>query len=134
MAIFAIDPGHGGRDPGAIGKKSKEKDNVLKVAKKLKTLLEDYGHTVKLTRSTDKYLTLSERANKANRNGADYFISLHNNAATSKSATGFETFIYNGAIQSKTEGFQKSVHNAIAKQIGIVDRGKKRANFAVVRE
>lgn len=134
MAIFEVDPGHGAHDPGALGSRSKEKDNVLKVAKRLKTLLEGYGHTVRLTRSTDVFLSLSERANKANRNGADYFISLHNNAFASKSATGFETFIYNGGVSQKTRDFQNAVHGAIAKKINIVDRGKKTANFAVLRQ
>lgn len=134
MAKIFIDPGHGGRDPGAIGSNSRESDNVLKVAKRLKTLLESYGHTVKLSRSTDKYLTLSERARMANDWGAEYFISLHNNAAVNKSARGFETFIYNRTTNQKTKQFQNAVHDAIALQIGIRDRGMKRANFAVVRE
>lgn len=134
MATIALDPGHGGHDPGAIGSKSKEKDNVLKVALELKSLLESYGHKVILTRSTDKYLSLSERARIANNLGADYFISLHNNAAVNKSASGFETFIFNGKVDQKTIEFQKAVHDAIASKIGIRDRGKKRANFAVLRE
>ena len=133
MVKIMIDPGHGGNDPGAVGKRSKEKDNVLKVAKKLKTLLEKYGHTVKMTRSTDVFISLSQRANMANSWGADYFISLHNNAASS-SATGFETFVYNGGVSQKTKQFQNAVHDAIASKIGIRDRGKKSANFAVLRQ
>lgn len=133
MAKIMIDPGHGGSDPGAVGKKSKEKDNVLKVAKKLKALLEKYGHTVKMTRSTDVFISLSQRANMANSWGADIFISLHNNAA-SPSATGFETFVYNGGVSQKTKQFQNAVHDAIASKIGIRDRGKKSANFAVLRQ
>ena len=133
MAKIMIDPGHGGSDPGAVGSKSKEKDNVLKVAKKLKTLLEKYGHTVKMTRSTDVFISLSQRANMANSWGADYFISLHNNAASS-SATGFETFVYNGGVSQKTKQFQNAIHSAIASKIGIRDRGKKSANFAVLRQ
>lgn len=133
MAKIMIDPGHGGNDPGAVGKRSKEKDNVLKVGKKLKTLLENYGHTVKMTRSTDVFISLSQRANMANSWGADYFISLHNNAA-SPSATGFETFVYNGGVSQKTKQFQNAIHGAIASKIGIRDRGKKSANFAVLRQ
>jgi len=133
MSKIVIDAGHGGHDPGAVGKRSKEKDNVLNVAKRLKVLLESYGHTVRLSRSTDVFLTLSERARLANNWNADYFVSLHDNAATA-SATGFETFIHNGPVQSKTTGFQSAIHDAIIKEIGIRDRGKKRANFAVLRE
>lgn len=132
MAKIFIDPGHGAHDPGAVGKHSKEKDNVLKVGLRLKTLLEAAGHTVKMSRSTDVFIALSTRAQMANSWGADYFVSLHNNAATA-SATGFETFIHTHT-QSKTAGFQSAIHAAIAGKIGIRDRGKKRANYAVLRE
>lgn len=132
MAKIFIDAGHGGHDPGAVGSRSKEKDNVLKVANRLKVLLESHGHAVRMSRSTDVFLSLSERARLANVWGADYFVSLHNNAATA-SATGFETFIHDGPVQSETAGFQNAIHEAIIKGIGIRDRGKKRANFAVLR-
>lgn len=92
------------------------------------------GHTVKYSRSTDVFLSLTQRTNLANNWGADIFISLHNNAAVSKSATGFETFIYNGSVSARTVELQKNVHDTIAKDIGISDRGKKRANLAVVRQ
>ncbi|GKV70301.1 hypothetical protein NCCP2716_27990 [Sporosarcina sp. NCCP-2716] len=132
MAKIFIDPGHGAHDPGAVGKKSKEKDNVLKVGLRLKALLEAAGHTVKMSRSTDVFIPLSERARVANSWGADYFVSLHNNSAVS-SASGFETFIHTHT-QSKTAGFQAAIHKAIASKIGIHDRGRKRANYAVLRE
>lgn len=131
MAKIFIDPGHGAHDPGAVGKHSKEKDNVLKVGLRLKTLLESAGHTVKMSRSSDVFIPLSTRAQMANDWGADLFMSLHNNAATA-SATGFETFIHTHT-QSKTAGFQTAIHTAIANSIGIRDRGKKRANYAVLR-
>lgn len=133
MALVIIDCGHGGHDNGASGKYSKEKDNVLKVGLRLKSLLEQAGHNVKMTRSTDKYLTLGERSTLSNVWKADYFISLHNNSAKNKSATGFETFAYNGEISSKTVAFQRSIHKAILGELKIRDRGLKRANFAVLR-
>ena len=132
MSKIFIDPGHGGHDPGAVGKRSKEKDNVLKVALRLKTILEGYGHEVRLSRSTDVFIPLGERARLANAWGADYFFSLHDNSATA-SATGFETFVYNGSVSAATTKLQNAVHSSIANQIGIRDRGKKRANFAVLR-
>lgn len=133
MAKIFIDPGHGLHDPGALGKYSTEKENVLKVGLRLKALLEAAGHEVKMSRSTDVFVSLSERARMANAWGADYFISLHNNAAVS-SASGFETFVYNGTVSAKTLSFQKSIHESIATKIGIRDRGRKRANYAVIRE
>src|SRR5690554_1150655 len=109
MARIFIDPGHGAHDPGAVGANSKEKDNVLKVAKELKKELESRGHTVKLSRSTDIFLSLGQRARMANNWKADIFISLHNNSAASSSATGFETFIYNGSTSSKTKALQNAI-------------------------
>ncbi len=84
-----LDPGHGGHDPGAVANGLKEKDLVLKIVKKTKAILEKvYGATVKLTRSTDVYIDLSQRARLANNWGADYFVSIHINAG---GGTGFET-------------------------------------------
>lgn len=134
MAKIFLDPGHGAHDPGAVGKLSKEKDNVLKVGLRLKTLLESAGHTVKMSRSTDVFVDLSERARMANTWGADYFISLHNNSATATNATGFETFIFDGPVSTATTKLQAAIHNAIASKIGIRDRGMKRQNLAVLRE
>ena len=130
-----IDPGHGGHDPGAIGAKSKEAENVLKVALALEKKLKAQGHEVKLSRRADMYLTLTQRVNLANAWGADVFISLHDNSAVNKTATGFETFIFNGSdVSVNSIKLQQHVHKTIANGIGLVDRGLKRANFAVLRE
>lgn len=131
---FFIDPGHGGKDPGAIGANSKEAENVLKVALAIEKRLKELGHEVKLSRRIDTYLTLTQRANLANAWGADVFISLHDNSAVNKTATGFETFIFNGKVSAEAIKLQQHVHKAIAKGIGLRDRGMKRANFAVVRQ
>lgn len=133
MSKIFIDPGHGDNDPGAIGKRSKEKDNVLKVGLRLKALLENNGHTVKMSRSTDVFIELSDRARMANNWGADYFISLHNNSSTTN-ASGFETFIFDGAVSVATSKLQIAIHNAIASKIGITNRGIKRGNLSVLRE
>lgn len=133
LKIF-IDPGHGGYDPGAIGSKSKEAENVLKVALALEKKLKAQGHQVKLSRRTDTYLTLKQRADLADAWGADVFISLHDNSAVNKTATGFETFIYNGEnVSTNSIKLQQHVHKAIINGIGLRDRGLKRANFAVLR-
>ena len=128
-----IDPGHGGQDPGAIGAKSKEAENVLKVALALEKKLIAQGYEVRLSRRTDTYLSLTQRAQLANAWGADVFMSLHDNSAVNKTATGFETFIFNGSVSANTIKLQKSLHEAIIKGIGLRDRGLKRANFAVIR-
>ncbi|MEK5187131.1 MULTISPECIES: N-acetylmuramoyl-L-alanine amidase family protein [Solibacillus] len=121
-------------DPGAIGTKSKEAENVLKVALALEKKLIAKGYKVRLSRRTDTYLSLTQRAQLANAWGAHIFISLHDNSAVNKTATGFETFIFNGPVSANTVKLQKSLHEAIINGIGFRDRGMKRANFAVVRE
>lgn len=80
VRTIIIDPGHGGKDPGAQGLKSNEKDIVLAVGKKLKADLEAAGFEVKLTRDKDVFIELGERPNLANKWNGDLFISLHCNA------------------------------------------------------
>lgn len=77
---IVIDPGHGGKDPGAIGLITNEKSIVLAVSKLLEKELVSMGFNVKLTRSTDKFIQLSERPQIANKWNGDLFISIHCNA------------------------------------------------------
>ena len=93
---IVIDPGHGGKDPGAMAFGLKEKNIVLKVAKNLAHHLEkDMNAEVILTRETDQFLSLEERTAIANTNDADLFISLHINAHPSPQVKGFETYFLN---------------------------------------
>ena len=92
---LVIDAGHGGHDAGAIGAISKEKDINLRVALAFGKYVENGCPDVKViyTRKTDVFVSLMNRANIANRNGADLFISIHTNAlAKGKIARGFETY------------------------------------------
>ncbi|MFN8210469.1 MAG: N-acetylmuramoyl-L-alanine amidase [Bacteroidales bacterium] len=93
--VIVIDPGHGGRDPGALGSYSYEKNVTLAVALKTGALLEQYLKNVRIiyTRKTDVFMELSERAEIANRNKADLFISIHANSHPQKSTYGAETFV-----------------------------------------
>lgn len=94
VKTVVIDPGHGGRDTGAIGPSGvKEKDIVLDLGLRLKRLIEEsLGLKVIMTRSEDVFIPLEERTAIANRNKADFFISLHVNAAPKSRAVGFETY------------------------------------------
>jgi N-acetylmuramoyl-L-alanine amidase len=130
--IIVLDAGHGGKDSGAVGFGLKEKDLTLKIVKKIGKLLGDYdGVKVLYTRTDDRFLELSDRAAIANKAEADFFCSVHINATPS--GTGFETYIYNES-SSKSVAYQNVIHPEIFKQLGKVkDRGKKRANYAVLR-
>ena len=90
---IVVDAGHGGKDPGCIGKGgTREKDIVLSVARKLKTQLDANGFKTYLTRSGDTYLKLAERAAIAEKKKADLFISLHANANPSRAMKGFSIY------------------------------------------
>lgn len=90
-----IDPGHGGKDPGAIGAISKEKDLNLTLALKVGKMIDEQYPDVKVvyTRDKDVFIPLQIRADIANKKNADLFISIHANASDSKAAHGVETFI-----------------------------------------
>jgi N-acetylmuramoyl-L-alanine amidase len=93
---IVLDPGHGGKDPGAMAYNLKEKDIVLKVAQRLAPILEKrLGCKVILTRKKDAYIPLEERTAIANTNDADLFISLHINSSPSSTAYGIETYFLN---------------------------------------
>ena len=93
---IVLDPGHGGKDPGAIANGIKEKDVVLAIAKSLRPVLaKELGCEVILTRNEDQFLSLEERTAIANTNSADLFISLHVNAHPSDKVRGFETYFLN---------------------------------------
>jgi len=103
VRTIVIDPGHGGRDPGAIGRKynTLEKDVVLAVSLKLKALLEsELGVRVLLTRSDDRFISLRDRTKFANDKKADLFVSIHTNAHYNTAAHGVETFYLSTAITS----------------------------------
>lgn len=92
-----IDPGHGGKDPGAIGPKGlMEKDVVLDIALKVRDLLKDNpNYDIVLTRDKDVFIPLNERTELANRVNADLFISIHANASPNSRAKGVETYLLN---------------------------------------
>jgi len=132
-----IDPGHGGKDPGAVGNGLQEKDLVLAISKRMQDYLEaNYtGHEVKLTRSIDVFHTLSKRADIANDYDADVFISVHVNAG---GGTGYESYVYTNA-SAASKALQKVLNDealATAKKYGLGAHGedRKRANYQVLRE
>lgn len=94
IQTVVIDPGHGGRDPGAVGSKYQEKEIVLAIALKLGNYIEKHFSdvTVIYTRKEDVFVPLHERAAIANKNNADIFISIHANANERKDVYGTETF------------------------------------------
>lgn len=158
IRTIVIDPGHGGRDPGAQNLKLAldEKDLALNVAKHLAKYLKKAGYRVVLTRKSDTYLPLAERSAIARRSKADLFFSIHFNASTHDAANGIETFAYTLLNQpstgrSVTEASDKIFRRAnrhdtlntllayltqrnLIHATDQVDRGVKRARFVVLED
>lgn len=131
-----LDPGHGGTDPGAVGNGLREKDLTLKISNYTRDyLLNNYQDVqVRMSRTTDTFVSLANRTKDANNWGADILVSVHINAATS-SATGYEDFIWNGKVGQNTIDLQNTIHAEMVKVFkNFRNRGKKRANFHMLRE
>lgn len=151
-----IDPGHGGKDPGATNAIGTEANYTLRVCTRLKQLLETKGFHVVMTRSTDNYLTLQERVDIANRiNDNALFISIHFNSGGS-AARGIETFTLSpqgvahygrGLLTKDFEAHSgnehdsanialaTAVHGSVIRRLGeknTFDRGIKRARYSVL--
>ncbi len=129
--LIVIDPGHGGRDPGAVGCGLEEEDIVLDVSLKLQSLLQRAGVSVRMTRSNDTFVTLTGRSDFANSLGASRFVSIHSNAST-PAATGTETFSHTTG-SSTSRNLRDNLQSEMIAAWGLRDRGGKTANFSVLR-
>lgn len=151
--IIVIDAGHGGRDQGAAGLKSLEKNLALSISRRLRDKLRHMGYTVYMTRDTDVKIELAERAAKARRLKADVFVSIHMNAAANKSVRGVETYALTPpgapssadtksamptcrgyAMAKNSTALAFSVQSQIVRSMIVNDRGLKRARFKVLTE
>lgn len=104
---IAIDAGHGGRDPGAIGREgTREKDVVLDIALRLKEELQAKNVEVIMTRDKDVFIPLTKRAELANDAGCDFFISIHANASRARRAQGFEVYYLSEAIDDNARALE----------------------------
>jgi N-acetylmuramoyl-L-alanine amidase len=131
-----LDPGHGGTDPGASGNGIREKDITLDIALKIRNiLLTNYENIeIKMSRTGDTTKSLSQRTNEANAWDADFYLSIHCNAANS-AARGYEDYIYSAlSSSSRTATYQDIIHAEVVKLNKLNNRGQKKANFHVLRE
>ncbi|MEM9017749.1 MAG: N-acetylmuramoyl-L-alanine amidase [Verrucomicrobiota bacterium] len=124
-----IDAGHGGRDLGASDSYVYEKHINLDVARRLERALQEAGFNTVMTRTSDEFISLSERSAKANRYRNAIFVSVHFNSSYRTAALGIETFYRS----SSSEKFARLVQTELIRNIGATDRGVKTANFAVLR-
>jgi N-acetylmuramoyl-L-alanine amidase len=115
---IAIDAGHGGNDPGAIGRSGlREKDVNLDIAKRLNSLLRAAGVEVLMIRSSDRYIPLSDRIEIANDSAAEFFISIHSNANHSRSLNGFEVYY----VSSDISDTKRAMYSARSRELVLKD-------------
>lgn len=129
--IVVLDPGHGGRDPGAVGIGGlQEKTINLAVAYKVKEVLERQGIVAPLTRTGDQEVDLGPRVTQAERADADLFVSIHSNAISLSrpDVNGLETYHYGTGA-----GLARAIHTSVLRQTDVRDRGVKEARFYVLR-
>lgn len=131
---IVIDPGHSGPvEPGACAGGVRECDVVLAIAKLLAEQLHDTGYEPLLTRTGDiDSDSLAFRADLANANGADVFISIHANSVTNPAAHGTEVYHYPGSTRGRRLALLLQAR--LVAELGTADRGVKEANFQVLRE
>jgi N-acetylmuramoyl-L-alanine amidase len=135
--VIVVDPGHGGTDPGARAGNVSEKNLTLAISKLLTDELAAQGATVIMTRKTDVAVSLGERANIANRNNADLFLSVHINSTAGRPQTGVITFHHRNSQVSKL--LAECINREIAKvsklpDLGVWSDGRIYQNgFAVLR-
>ena len=124
VARVALDPGHGGSDPGAIGPAgTREKDVTLAIARKVAPALAQSGVQVILTRDDDRFVSLEERTARANASGADLFISIHCNAAENHAKHGVETYVLDTArdeMAGRIAARENATSQAAGAEIGTI--------------
>lgn len=143
--LIYLDPGHGGYESGAVSGGVYEKTINLQTSKKIESILKSKGYSVYMSRDSDERLSLSQRAQEANRMNASIFISVHYNAFRGTSE-GIETFYYNQSGNTinpyannayrinSSRNLATNIHKNVLRSSGAVDRYVRTANFHVIRE
>lgn len=139
--LIVIDAGHGGEDEGTrslIPPKYQEKSLNLATSLFLKEFLEKFGYVVKMTRTDDTFIALSDRSSMANKWASKLFVSVHYNAAESELAEGVEVYYYQSDENKQRSTISKKLAESVLAEIlqktGAKSRGVKHGNLSVIRE
>ncbi len=130
--VVIIDPGHGGKDSGAVGiGGTLEKDVILPIGVRVAQILQQNGVQAVMTRNSDYFVTLQGRVDMADRANADVFVSIHANSAGSgrPDVNGLETYYFDSGLN-----LARIVHSTILQSLSIRDRGVRKARFYVLRK
>ncbi len=131
MALVVLDAGHGGENPGAVYNGRREKDDTLALTLEVGRILQENGVDVYFTRDTDVFESPLQKAQEANRTGADYFVSIHRNSSPFPNQyTGIETLVYNR--YSEAARLAENINQQL-EAIGFENQGvNERQNLAVL--
>lgn len=134
--VIVLDPGHGGRDPGAVGARGlREKDVVLDVSLRVAESLRAHGAEVILTRSSDTFIGLSRRVSIAEAARADIYVSIHANAHPNRQIGGTETYYFrNKANANASFTLANHLQRELVSTLGLRDIGVKHGSFLVIRQ
>jgi N-acetylmuramoyl-L-alanine amidase len=130
--VVIIDPGHGGKDSGAVGIGGiLEKDIILPIGVRVAQILQENGVQAVMTRNSDYFVTLQGRVDMADRANADVFVSIHTNSAGSSrpDVNGLETYYFDSGFN-----LARVVHSTILQSLNVRDRGVRKARFYVLRK
>lgn len=131
-----VDAGHGGDDFGATRGGLREKELNLAIAEEVKRGLTAAGYTVKMTRSGDVAMGLTDRSEVANSSYADAFVSIHANSSTTPTVQGIEVFFHDGsstAVTARSKRLAETIHSAVVSATGDEARGVKENRYVVLR-
>ncbi|GKV69198.1 hypothetical protein NCCP2716_16960 [Sporosarcina sp. NCCP-2716] len=136
--VVVIDAGHGGKDSGSVGNGFLEKNITLNIAKKMEAYYKNVPIQAKMTRTTDTFIELEDRAAYAKKVNGSIFMSIHNNSFSNESANGTETYYYTrsaatnpNAAQSKA--LARYTQNRMLEAWGLTDRGVKPGPWLVIK-
>ena len=121
ISRIVIDPGHGGRDPGASGNSLTESALTMDLAERVTTQLHDYGIEVVLTRQSDNFVSLEKRAGLATQSNADLFLSLHVNASQRRNTRGIETYVLDFSDNNEAQMVAARENQQAAKTLSELD-------------
>lgn len=130
--LVLIDPGHGGKDPGAIGIRGvQEKRIVMAISREVAKILEKQGIQVRLSRNNDYFVSLQGRTDLANRIDADLFVSIHANSAgrSKPHVSGLETYYFQSG-----RNLAATIHRNVLRRVNVNDRKVRQARFYVLRK
>ncbi|MBI3318865.1 MAG: N-acetylmuramoyl-L-alanine amidase [Candidatus Omnitrophica bacterium] len=119
LKTVVIDAGHGGKDPGAIGRAGlREKSVTLDIARRMRDLLQQDGLNVVMTRDSDRFISLSRRCQIANQERGDLFVSVHANASRRRSISGYEVYILSDATDDHARALEAAENASLESEVG----------------